>query len=108
DAEPPGLEALAAGEIDAFLCGEPVGQEKIAEGLPLRMLEPPAYHTMKTGYIDRGLALAPGPFIEAINAAIARLHADGRLRALSEQYFGVDYATAAAEFDLDSVAQTLP
>ena len=108
DAEPPGLDAVAAGEIDAFLCGEPVGQERIAEGLPLRMLEPPAYHTMKTGYIDRGLALVPGPFIEAVNAAIARLHADGRLQELSEQYFGVDYATAAAEFDLASVAQSLP
>lgn len=108
DAEPAGLDALAAGEIDAFLCGEPVGQAKIAAGLPLRMLEPPAYHTMKTGYIDRGLALAPGPFIAAINDAIAKLHADGRLRALSGQYFGVDYATAAAEFDLASVAQSLP
>lgn len=108
DAEPTGLDALARGEIDAFLCGEPVGQEKIAEGLPLRMLTPSAYHTMKTGYVDRGLALTPGPFLDAIDAAISGLHADGTLKGLSQQYFGLDYATAAASFDLASVGQTVP
>ena len=51
--EPPGLEAVAAGKVDAFLCSQPVGAEAIAKGADLRMLETPAFFTYKTGYIDR-------------------------------------------------------
>ena len=47
DSEPPGLEATAAGEIDAFLCSEPVGREQIDDGAPLRMLEEPALRELQ-------------------------------------------------------------
>ncbi|MEO5939997.1 MAG: transporter substrate-binding domain-containing protein, partial [Candidatus Limnocylindrales bacterium] len=57
--EVPGLAAVAAGEIDAFLCSQPVGASAIADGKPLRMLEKTAFFTQKTGYVDRGLTLAP-------------------------------------------------
>jgi len=106
--EPPGYEALAAGELDAFLSSQPVGLAAIAAGEPLRMLEQPAYYTEKTGYVDRGLTLAPGPFLDRIDKAIAGLHASGKLKALSEQFFQTDYATNAGAFDLSSVGQTVP
>jgi polar amino acid transport system substrate-binding protein len=106
--EPPGLDAVAAGTIDAFLCSQPVGAAAIAKGVPLRMLDQPAYYTQKTGYIDRGLALAPAAFIDRVNAAIRDLHSSGKLKELSIKYFGVDYATAAAAFDLASVGQKIP
>jgi polar amino acid transport system substrate-binding protein len=106
--EPPGLDAVAAGKIDAFLCSQPVGAAAIAAGAPLRMLDQAAFFTQKTGYIDRGLALAPGPFLDRVNAAIRDLHASGKLKALSIKYFGVDYATAAGAFDLASVGQKVP
>ncbi len=108
DAEPPGLEATAAGELDAFLCGEPVGTEAISSGLGLRMLPEPAYYTQKTGYLDRASTLDQAAFVERINEVIRGLHADGTLEALSLEYFGIDYATAAGEFDLDSVGQVVP
>jgi len=108
DAEPAGLEALARGDLDAFMAGEPVGQELIKEGLPLRMLETPAYHTQKTGYIDRGVTLSPVAFIAAVNDAIGQLHANGTLVELSKRYFGVDYATPAASFDFASIGQPVP
>ena len=106
--EVPGLDALAAGKIDAFLCSQPVGAGAIAKGSPLRMLDQPAFFTEKTGYVDRGLTLAAGPFLDRINLAIRGLHAQGKLKALSEKYFGVDYATAAATFDLAGVGQVVP
>jgi polar amino acid transport system substrate-binding protein len=106
--EVPGLDALAAGKIDAFLCSQPVGAAAIAKGAPLRMLDEPAFNTQKTGYVDRGMSLAPGPFLDRINAAIRDLHAQGKLKELSVKFFGVDYASAAAAFDLTAIGQKVP
>ncbi len=107
DAEPPGLAATAAGELDAFLCGEPVGKEAIAGGAALRMLPTPAYVTQKSGYLDRASTLSQAAFAAKVDEILAGLHSDGTLRALSERYFGVDYATAAGAFDLGSLAQVV-
>lgn len=105
DAEPPGLEATAKGDLAAFLCGEPVGVQAIKDGAALRKLEKPAYITQKTGYLDRGSALTQVTFAAAVDDALAALHADGTLKTLSEQYFGVDYATAAGAFDMTPLGQ---
>jgi len=106
--EVPGLEAVVAGKIDAFLCSQPVGAAAIAKGAPLRMLDQAAFNTQKTGYADRGLTLAPGPFLGAVNAAVRDLHASGKLKELSTKFFGVDYASGAAAFDLTTIGQQVP
>jgi polar amino acid transport system substrate-binding protein len=106
--EPPGLADVAAGKIDAFLCSEPVGQGEIKGGTALKELATAAFYTQKTGYVDRSLTLAAGPFLDRINATIKDLHASGKLKALSVQFFGIDYTPQAASFDLSSVGQTVP
>lgn len=106
--EVPGLEAVVAGDIDAFLCSATVGLAAIDDGAPLRELEQAAYYTQKTGYVDRDLALDPVAFIDAIDAAIANLHANGTMKSLSLDFFGADYATPAGEFDLSAVGQAVP
>ena len=106
--ELPGLQDTADGKIDAFLCSEPVGLGAIKDGAALRELETPAYFTQKTGYIDRDLALEPKAFIDRISAAVSELHAQGKLKALSQEFFGSDYATPAGAFDLSAVEQTVP
>jgi polar amino acid transport system substrate-binding protein len=106
--EVPGLDATAAGEVDAFLCSEPVGLAAIAKGADLREIEAAAYFTYKTGYVDRDLTLAAGPFLAALNTALADLHATGRLKALSMEFFKRDYATPAATFDLAGLGQQAP
>ncbi len=103
--EPPGLADVAAGKLDAFLCSEPVGLAAIGKGLALQELETPAYFTFKTGYVDRDLTLAAGPFIDAINKAIRDAHASGKLKDLSTQFFKKDYTAPAAAFDLASLNQ---
>jgi ABC-type amino acid transport substrate-binding protein len=108
EAEPPGLAALADGKLDAFLCGEPVGDAEIAKGVALRKLAPAAYTTEKTGYVDKGSSLKERAFVDAVDGAISKLHAAGTLKQLSQQFFGLDYATAAAAFDLASIHQTVP
>jgi polar amino acid transport system substrate-binding protein len=106
--ELPGLEDTANGEIDAFLCSEPVGRGAIKDGAALRELETPAYYTQKSGYIDRDLALDPKAFIERISEEVGDLHAKGKLKALSQEFFGSDYATPAGAFDLAGVGQVVP
>jgi cystine transport system substrate-binding protein len=103
--EIPGLQAVADGKIDGFLCSEPVGQGEIDKGLPLRMLPEPAYQSYKTGYVDRDSGLSSAAFVAAVDDAVKGLHADGTLAELSEQFFGADYATAAAEFDISAIGQ---
>jgi polar amino acid transport system substrate-binding protein len=106
--EVPGLEATAKGTVDAFICSEPVGLAAIAKGADLRELDAPAYFTNKTGYVDRDLGLTPGPFLDAIDAAIRDLHASGKLKELSQTFFKRDYASQAALFDMASLGQTVP
>jgi polar amino acid transport system substrate-binding protein len=106
--EPPGLADVAAGKIDAFLCSEPVGQGAIKKGAALKELQTAAFFTQKTGYVDRSLSLAPGPFLDRINTTIRDLQAKGTLKDLSVKFFGTDYATPAAAFDLSAVGQTVP
>jgi polar amino acid transport system substrate-binding protein len=106
--EVPGLQAVADGKIDAFLCSQPVGAAAIADGKPLRQLDETAFFTQKTGYVDRGLTLAPGPFLDRVNAAVRDLHAQGKLKALSIEFFKTDYATPAAAFDLATIDQKVP
>lgn len=105
NSEPPGMDDVAAGLIDAFLSSEPVGLGVMAKGVKLQEIETPAYYTFKTGYVDRDLTLAAGPFVAAINKAIQDLHAAGKLKALSLQFFKKDYATPAAAFDLAGLNQ---
>ncbi len=107
DTEVPGLAATAKGKVDAFLCSEPVGAEEIAKGVPLRMLQPPAYLTYKTGYVDKSSGLDVGPFVQRVNEIITEAHRSGELRELSTKYFGKDYATEAGAFDLASIGQTV-
>jgi polar amino acid transport system substrate-binding protein len=107
DTEPPGLVATAKRRLDAFLCSEPVGAEAIAAGAKMRMLATPAYHSNKTGYVDKHSGLAVRGFVARVNEIVDGLHADGTLKDLSIEYFGKDYATHAAEFDLSSIGQTV-
>jgi polar amino acid transport system substrate-binding protein len=103
--ETPGLEALDRGEIDAFLCADPVGEGQIEEGLALRKLDPAAYLIYPSGFVDKGSGFDVGPFIERVNAIIQAAQADGTMRTMSQEWFGTDYATAGAEFDVDALGQ---
>jgi polar amino acid transport system substrate-binding protein len=107
DTEIPGLAVTATGRLAGFLCSEPVGAGAIAKGAALRMLAEPAYYSYKTGYVDKKSGLDVGPFVARIDEIVTALHADGTLKALSIKYFGKDYATQAAQFDLATIKQTV-
>jgi len=107
DTEIPGLAATAKGKLAAFLCSEPVGAGAIKDGAALKMIATPAYYSYKTGYVDKKSGLSVTQFVARVNQIITRLQADGTLKRLSITYFGQDYATKAATFDLSTIGQTV-
>jgi len=108
DVENPGLAAVAAGKIDAFLCAAPEGDGAIHNGLKLRALKEPAFFMYPTGFVDRFSAYDVKSFVAKVDQIVRGLHADGSLRRLSvKDFFGVDYATKAGEFDMSTIGQVV-
>jgi ABC-type amino acid transport substrate-binding protein len=107
DVERNGLDDVGAGTLAAFLCQETAGEQAIAEGVRLKGLDPPAYEAYIGGALDRAPGLAVKPFFDRVNAILERLHGDGTLERLSMRYFERNYATAAAQFDLATIEQTV-
>lgn len=105
--EGPGLEALAAGKIDAFLTAEPVANEAIKEGKPFRLLDEAAFSMYPSGFIDKSSGLDVRAFAARVDEIIAAAHADGTLKTMSMQWFGADYTTVAGKFDLSKIGQTI-
>jgi polar amino acid transport system substrate-binding protein len=108
DVENPGLAAVAAGKIDAFLCAAPEGDGSIHNGLKLRALKEPAFFMYPSGFVDRFSAFDVKSFVAKVDQIVEGLHRDGTLRALSKKdFFGVDYATKAGEFDMSTIHQVV-
>lgn len=108
ETEGPGIDALDAGSIDAFLTAEPVGLQAIKDGKPLRLLDDAAFSMYPTGFVDKGSGLDDNAFVAKVDDIIAKAHADGTLKAMSQQWFGTDYTTPAAAFDLSKLRQQIP
>jgi polar amino acid transport system substrate-binding protein len=107
ETEFPGLDALAAGDLDAFLTAEPVGLQAIEDGRPLRLLDETAFSMYPSGFVDKGSGLDVRAFVARVDEIIRKAHADGTLKAMSEQWFGTDYATPAGAFDLTKLGQAI-
>jgi len=107
DVERGGLKAVSENKLDAFLCATAVGEANIKSGLKLRALNPLAFTSMLSGFVDKKSGYAAGPFVTRINQILAGLHADGTLSALSVKFYGVDYAKEAGQFDLSTIGQNV-
>jgi polar amino acid transport system substrate-binding protein len=108
DVENPGLKAVADGKIDAFLCAAPEGDGAIHNGLKLRSIKEPAFFMYPTGFVDRFSAYDVTSFVAKVDQIVQELHADGTLRKLSKRdFFSVDYATKAGQFDMKTIGQVV-
>jgi polar amino acid transport system substrate-binding protein len=105
ETEGPGIDALASGELDAFLTSEPVAKEAIAEGKPLRILDETAFSMYPSGFVDKGSGLAVKAFVDRVNEIMHAAHADGTMKTLSNEWFKTDYTTQAGAFDLSVLEQ---
>ena len=105
ETEGPGLRAAAAGRVDAFLAAEPVGNALIKEGVKLRRLPELAFTYYPSGFVDKSSGLSETAFVNKIDELIQGFEADGTLKNESLKWFGHDYVTAAAKYDLSALHQ---
>jgi polar amino acid transport system substrate-binding protein len=102
------LQDLALGDgvrLDAVLTALPTGQGAIADGLPLKQLGDPVYFEYLAAAIDKAHSKDPVSFVKKLDEIIQQMHADGTLQKLSQQYYGLDLASAAAKFDVNMLNQ---
>jgi polar amino acid transport system substrate-binding protein len=107
ETERPGLRATAHGKVDAFLAAEPVGQAQIDRGVGLRRLPERAFTYFPSGFVDKSSGLDSKAFVEKVDEIVQAAQADGTLEKLSLRFFGRDYVTAAAAYDIDAIGQEL-
>ena len=105
ETEGPGLAATAKGKIDAFLAAEPVGRAQITEGVDLRRLPEVAFTYFPSGFVDKSSGLDSKAFDARVNEIVKRAQTDGTLKRLSLKWFGRDYITAAAAYDVNAIEQ---
>jgi polar amino acid transport system substrate-binding protein len=102
------LQDLALGDgvrLDAVLTAQPTGLGAIDDGLPLKQLGEPVYFEYLAAAIDKAHRSDPVPLASRVSEAIEELLADGTLKQLAEKYYGLDLASAAADFDLQALNQ---
>jgi polar amino acid transport system substrate-binding protein len=102
------LQDLALGDgvrLDGVLTAQPTGAGAIKDGMPLKQLGDPVYFEYLAGAIDKASTPDPVPFVKKVSEVIQGLNSDGTLLQLSQKYYGLDLATAAASFDLAALNQ---
>ena len=107
DTDSTALDALAKGDgvhLDAVLTDPDSGKAAIDSGMPLKQLDGPLYYDFVSAAIDKkgsnSILLA-----RRVSEIIQEMHKDGTLLALSEKYYGGDFTTPAAEFDIRKLNQ---
>jgi polar amino acid transport system substrate-binding protein len=102
------LQDLALGDgtrLDAVLTAQPTGAGAIKDGLPLKQLGDPVFFEYLAGAVDKASTPDPVPFLKKVSEIINGLNSDGTLLQLSQKYYSIDLATAAASFDLAALKQ---
>lgn len=108
DTDTSALADLARGNgahLDAVLTDPDTGEAEIANGLPIKQMSEPVYYDFVAAAVDKKGISDPLPFLEKLNQIIQGMHADGTLSRLSVQYYGSDFTTQAADFDIQALYQ---
>ncbi len=102
------LQDLEIGDgvrLDAVLTAWPTGLGEINNGKPLKQLGDPVYFEYLGAAVDKAASKDPVAFTKKVSEIIQQMHQDGTLQKLSQKYYGVDLASAAAKFDVNALNQ---
>jgi polar amino acid transport system substrate-binding protein len=108
DTDTSALQDLALGDgtrLDAVLTALPTGQAFVDEGQPVKQLGDAVFFEYLAPAIDKEATADQAAFLAKLNEVLKTLHSSGKLKALSEQYFGLDLTAAAASFDASALGQ---
>jgi polar amino acid transport system substrate-binding protein len=103
DTDTTALQDLALGDgtrLDAVLTAQPTGAQFIKDGGAVKQLGDPLYYEFDAPAFDRSSSLDNKSLIAKVNEVIQGMHKDGTLKDLSMKWYGADYTSAAATFDV--------
>jgi polar amino acid transport system substrate-binding protein len=85
-------QAIAAGREDfiGYVTGSPVVNANIAEGFPVKQLGEPVFNEVLAAAFDKSSTLDTTSLRAEVDKLFTAMHDDGRLSALSIQWFGED------------------
>jgi polar amino acid transport system substrate-binding protein len=108
DTDSTAIDDLSLGDglrLDAVLTAQPTGAGAIDDGKPIKQLGDPVFFEYLAAALDKSSPKDNKSLLEAVTKAIKDMHADGTLKTLSEKWFGLDLASAGADFDLSLLNQ---
>jgi polar amino acid transport system substrate-binding protein len=85
-------QAIQAGRKDfqAYLTSGTVVDQNISSGVPVVKLGAPVYTEELAVSIDKSHKLDPAPLVSKLDEAVKKMHSDGTLTKLSNQWFNAD------------------
>lgn len=108
DTDLPALQDLALGDgvrLDAVLTAQPTGAGAIADGLPVKQLGEPVYFEYLAAAFDKNSTADSVPLVKRLSEIILEMLADGTLGEYSMNWYGIDLASPASNFDYEALNQ---
>jgi polar amino acid transport system substrate-binding protein len=73
--------------------------------MPLKQLGEPLFYEHMAAAVDKRSRQDPVGFVRKVSEIIQQMHNDGTLLKLSQKHYGLDFTTAASQFDLRALDQ---
>jgi polar amino acid transport system substrate-binding protein len=108
DTDTSALNDLAVGDganLDAVLTDPDTGQAAIRSGLPVKQLSGALYHDYDAMAVDKKSSADPIPLVQKLTEIILQMHQDQTLLKLSQQFYGGDFTSLAAQYDVNALKQ---
>jgi polar amino acid transport system substrate-binding protein len=108
DTDTSALADLAVGDgkrLDAVITDPDTGRAAIQSGMPIKQLGGALYHDFDAVAVDKMSSSDPLPLVRKLTEIIQQIHQDQTLLNLSWQYYGGDFTTLAAQYDVNALKQ---
>ena len=108
DTDTSALQDLTLGDgvrLDGVMTAIPTGQDFIKAGKPIKQLGDAVLFEYLAPAFDRSSPEDNASLRAKVDELVKAMHSDGTLKKLSEQHYGTDLASKAAEFDMSKLKQ---
>lgn len=100
------LADLALGDgvkLDGVLTNQPLGEDAMKNGMPIRQLGRPVFYDYDGAAVDKKSGRDPVSFVRNVTGIIREMNQDGTLLGFSQQYYGRDLVTETARFNTSAL-----
>lgn len=100
------LSDLALGDgvkLDGVLTNQPLGEDAMKNGMPLRQLGRPVFYDYDGAAVDKKSGRDPLSFVRKVTGIIREMNQDGTLLKFSQKYYGQDLVTETAWFNTSAL-----